>query len=101
MNERRRKQMRNGAAFLALIIISSATGILVVLNDEHSVELSLPGLRVEAPLAIFLGLAVLTGVLVTWLILWLRLRRLTRKLADLREENRALKVEVEQLRTAP
>ncbi|WP_018866300.1 MULTISPECIES: lipopolysaccharide assembly protein LapA domain-containing protein [unclassified Thioalkalivibrio] len=100
MDDRRRQKIRNTVAFVALILISSAVGILVVLN-EALVTLVLPGLEIEAPLVVFLGFAALFGVILASLVLWLRLRRLRQKIADLREQNHALKVEVEQLRTAP
>ncbi|WP_018176808.1 lipopolysaccharide assembly protein LapA domain-containing protein [Thioalkalivibrio sp. AKL8] len=100
MDDRRRQQIRNAVAFAALIVISSAVGILVVLNEDL-VTLALPGVQIEAPLVVFLGIAVLFGVVLASLVLWLRLRRLRQKIADLREQNHALKVEVEQLRTAP
>ncbi|WP_018872556.1 lipopolysaccharide assembly protein LapA domain-containing protein [Thioalkalivibrio sp. ALJ16] len=100
MDERRRQKIRNIVAFAALILISSAVGILVVLNEEL-VTLALPGLQIEAPLVVLLGVSALFGVLLATLVLWLRLRRLRQKIADLRDQNHALKVEVEQLRTAP
>jgi len=100
VNDRRRQQIRNAVAFAALIVISSAVGILVVLNEDL-VTLALPGVQIEAPLVVFLGIAALFGVVLASLVLWLRLRRLRQKIADLREQNHALKVEVEQLRTAP
>ncbi|WP_017942284.1 MULTISPECIES: LapA family protein [unclassified Thioalkalivibrio] len=100
MNDRRRQKIRNSVAFAALIIISSAVGILVVLNEDL-VTLALPGIQIEAPMVVFLGIAALFGVVLASLVLWLRLRRLQQKIADLREQNHALKVEVEQLRTAP
>ncbi|WP_018140120.1 MULTISPECIES: lipopolysaccharide assembly protein LapA domain-containing protein [unclassified Thioalkalivibrio] len=100
MDDRRRQQIRNIVAFAALIVISSAVGILVVLNEEL-VTLALPGVRIEAPLVVLLGISALFGVAIASLILWLRLRRLRQKIAQLREQNHALKVEVEQLRTAP
>lgn len=100
MDDRRRQKIRNIVAFAALIVISSAVGILVVLNEDL-VTLALPGIQIEAPLVVLLGIAALFGVVLASLVLWLRLRRLRQKIADLREQNHALKVEVEQLRTAP
>ncbi|WP_373024945.1 lipopolysaccharide assembly protein LapA domain-containing protein [Thioalkalivibrio sp.] len=100
MDERRRQRVRNAVAFAALIVISSAVGILVVLNEDL-VTLALPGIEIEAPLVVFLGVSAIFGVLLASFVLWLRLRRLRQKIADLREQNHALKVEVEQLRTAP
>ncbi|ADC71723.1 MULTISPECIES: lipopolysaccharide assembly protein LapA domain-containing protein [unclassified Thioalkalivibrio] len=100
MSDRRRQQVRNAVAFALLILISSAIGILVVFN-EGQVTLSLPWVDVQAPLVVLLGISALVGVVVTAAILLLRIRRLNQKVADLRAENRALKTEVEQMRTAP
>ncbi|WP_019626194.1 lipopolysaccharide assembly protein LapA domain-containing protein [Thioalkalivibrio sp. ALJT] len=100
MDERRRQKIRNIVAFVALILISSAVGILVVLNEELA-TLVLPGMELEAPLVVLLGVSALVGVLLATVVLWLRLRRLRQKITALREQNHALKAEVEQLRTAP
>ncbi|OOC11395.1 MULTISPECIES: LapA family protein [Thioalkalivibrio] len=100
MAEHGKSRLRHWVAFVALILISSGIGILVVFN-EGAATLHLPGLTLEAPLIVLLGLSALAGVLIASLIFWLRLRRLQRKIDRLRDENRALRVEVEQLRTAP
>ncbi|WP_019624244.1 LapA family protein [Thioalkalivibrio thiocyanoxidans] len=100
MSDRRRQQVRNVLAFVLLIVISSAIGILVVFNEGH-VTLSLPWTDVQAPLVVLLGISALVGVVITASIFWVRIRRLNQKVADLRAENRALQTEVEQMRTAP
>ncbi|MGM0553298.1 MAG: lipopolysaccharide assembly protein LapA domain-containing protein [Pseudomonadota bacterium] len=100
MVDRRRQRLRNSIAFVLLILISAAVGILVVMN-EGSARLALPGYVIEAPLVVLLGIFALLGVTLTAVIFLLRIRRLNRKIADLREQNRALQVEVEQMRTAP
>ena len=100
MADRRRQQLRNVIAFVLLILVSSAVGILVVFN-EGIVTLVLPGVEIEAPLVVLLGASALAGVVIATAILLLRIRRLNQKIRQLRDENHALKLELEQLRTAP
>lgn len=100
MADRRRQQVRNVVAFVLLILISSAVGILVVFN-EGLVTLVLPGVEIQAPLVVLLGVAALAGVVIATAVLLLRIRRLNQKIRQLRDENHSLKVELEQLRTAP
>ena len=100
MAERGKSRLRHWIAFTILIVVSSMVGILVVFN-EGAATLHLPGLTIEAPLIVLLGISALLGVLLAALIFMLRLRRLQQKIDRLRDENRSLRVEVEQLRTAP